>query len=283
MLLTTGAIGAVLVTPLSVSAGSLNETDNPLWELGAIGVTTYLPDYPGADQNHLNAMVFPWVAYRGKIFRAGDKGMLRARLVRTDKVEFDVSVDGAFPVSSDNNTARKGMSDLDWMGEVGPRLTINILKTKAQNRSARIDLDLPVRAAFSTTFQDFDVQDHGYVFSPALTYKNVNFSGTDLTVKLRAESVFASQDFMDYFYTVPTQYVTSTRAAYQSKSGYLGSRLRTTIEYPWTDRVMTYVQARAESFHGATNADSPLHRSNTGLGVGFGLRYSFYQSDERSK
>jgi len=44
---------------------------------------------------------------------------MRARLFDTDRVEINISVNGAIPVKSDESGARKGMPDLDPTVEIG--------------------------------------------------------------------------------------------------------------------------------------------------------------------
>lgn len=94
----------------------------PLWELGVVIGAGYAPDYPAADEYSARILPLPYFVYRGKVFRSEESGLLRGRIVQTARVEFDVSVAGAVDTKSHQNDARRGMPDLDWMGQIGPRL-----------------------------------------------------------------------------------------------------------------------------------------------------------------
>ena len=45
--------------------------EKPLWEIGVVGGGGWLPDYPAADQNHLQGLVLPYAIYRGDFLRLG--------------------------------------------------------------------------------------------------------------------------------------------------------------------------------------------------------------------
>ena len=56
------------------------DNNKPLWEIGLVGIAGYVPDYPSSDENRLNGIVLPYFIYRGEIFRAGDKDIIRGRI-----------------------------------------------------------------------------------------------------------------------------------------------------------------------------------------------------------
>ena len=125
----------------------------PLWELGFGAGGGWIPDYPAAGENSFKGLPFPFVVYRGKIFRVGDRrGILSGRFLNTDKYEFDISVQGAFPVDSDDNEARRGMPDLDWLVGIGPQLKLKLINNPGKNR-----LTLNLQAAVSIFHRYFIV------------------------------------------------------------------------------------------------------------------------------
>jgi outer membrane scaffolding protein for murein synthesis (MipA/OmpV family) len=247
--------------------------EKPFFELGVVLGGAYLPDYPAAGQNHLQAVTLPYFALRGDVIRSDERGLLRSSLIKTDRFEFDVSLDGAFPADSDENDARKGMEDLDWIGEFGPRLQITLVKAA---RDAKVDLEIPIRAIFSTDFRSAAAR--GFDFEPALAYQNVNFLMPQLEVKLSASATFATEDLMDYFYEVPPANVTATRPRFNAKSGYLGSTLNLTVTKPVSKRFRLIGIARGDFHQGAENDQSPLFREKTTFGGGIALIWSFFQS-----
>ncbi len=144
-------LAAALALPVAGAAQAQEIAGEPLWELGVAAGVGSLPDYPAADQNHVRALALPFIRYRGDILRSDEKGLVRGRFIRTPDVEFDISLNGSFPARSDKNTARAGMPDIDWLGEVGPRLEWTV--ARAAGDIARVTLELPVRTVWSTDFK----------------------------------------------------------------------------------------------------------------------------------
>jgi outer membrane scaffolding protein for murein synthesis (MipA/OmpV family) len=260
-----------------VAAQKAEPDGKPLFELGLVGGGGYTPDYPAAGQNHFQGLALPYVAYRGEFLRAGDRGFVRGRLVRRRNLELDVSLGGSFPADSDANDARRGMPDLDWLGEVGPRLQYTVARAA---RDARIDLELPIRAAFSTNFTS-ELEFRGFVFAPELAYQNENFLDADLELKLGVGPSFASEDLMDYFYEVSPAFATPARPAFDAGGGYLGTKLELLLTKQVNPRIRSFFALRADLHHGASNRASPLFRQDLTFSVGIGLVVSLYQSERR--
>lgn len=98
--------------------------DKALWELGIVGGGGYVPDYLAAGDSHAKGIGSPYIMYRGKFWRLGEKGIVRGRLAHKRNWGLDISLGGSYASDSDDNKARKGMPDLDWMAEIGPRLQV---------------------------------------------------------------------------------------------------------------------------------------------------------------
>ena len=118
---------------------------------------------------------------------------LRGRLARERNWELDISVDGSFSADSGDNKARKGMPDLDWLGELGSRLQVTLARAA---RDAKINFELPVRAVISTDLAEFDFR--GFIAAPQLTYQHENFYFRDLELKLGVGSNFVTTKTADY-------------------------------------------------------------------------------------
>ena len=116
-----------------------NLEQSPLWEIGVGAGGTNTPDYPGSDQNHTWAIPFPFGIYRGEIVHSDRWGGTRARFFRTVGYEFNVSAGGGLPSSSNRNDARAAMPNLEWLGEIGPRLMFDVLSF-SENRLLRVGL-----------------------------------------------------------------------------------------------------------------------------------------------
>jgi outer membrane scaffolding protein for murein synthesis (MipA/OmpV family) len=246
----------------------------PLFELGLAAGGGYVPDYPAAGQNHVNGIVLPFPIYRGEFLRSDGKGLLRGRFIHGRDFELDVSLSGSLDADSDNNDARRGMPDLDHLAEFGPRLQWTIARAE---KWAKIDLELPLRAVFSTDFSS--VEHRGYLAEPQIAYQHENFLRFGLKLKLGLSAAFASEDLQDFFYQVDAPFVTATRPLFDAEAGYLGSRLRLSLLYPLGKHLRLFLIGDAESHHGAANEDSPLFREKLTYGAGIGLIWSFYQSE----
>ncbi len=270
------SLAACFCVGLALAPAAAAEREKPLFELGLAGGGGYLPDYPAAGQNHAHAIALPFFAYRGEVVRSDEKGLLRGRLVRTDRVELDVSLNGSFAVDSDDNDVRRGMPDLDHLGEVGPRLQITLARAA---HAAKIDLELPVRAVFSTDFSQLDFR--GFTFAPQLAYQHDRFFDPTTAFKFGIGPIFATVELMEYFYEVPRPFATAGRRAYAASAGYLGTRIEaSTVGEIWP-RVTGFLGGRIDFHRGAANDDSPLFRERTTYTIGAGLILSLVQSAQR--
>jgi outer membrane scaffolding protein for murein synthesis (MipA/OmpV family) len=269
-------VAAVLALIACVTAAQGRDAGKPKFELGIIGGGAYTADYPASDQQHAHPLILPYLVYRGELLYSDERGPA-ARLVNFPNLKFDISGSGSFPADSKNNRARAGMPDLDFIGEVGPRLEWTIARAP---RDARLVFELPLRAAFSTDLgSNFDFR--GFVMAPELAYQNENFldSGTKLKFGLRAS--FATSKLMDYFYQVNPAFVTPTRPAFDAKAGYLGSSAQLSMTKPLNDRVKGVVLGKLDYLGGAENRASPLFRDTFDYSIGVGLIVSFYVSESR--
>src|SRR5664279_2209542 len=140
----------------------------PLWELGIAAGGIYSPDYPAADHNSLHGLALPLVIYRGDILRLGKDSIAKGVFIDNDYAELNMSLAASFNANSSDNNARRGMPDLDYLGEIGPQLKIKL----GEIYGGKTELQLPVRAVFST---DFGRLDHrGYLFNIKLFHERKN-------------------------------------------------------------------------------------------------------------
>ena len=248
----------------------------PLWELGVVVGAGYLPDYPAADEYSARVVPLPYFVYRGKVFRSEESGLLRGRFINTGRVELDISLAGALDVKSKDNLARAGMPDLDWMGQIGPRLQIVLARAA---RDAHVDLELPVRAVLSTDFSK--IEHIGFLSVPELAYQHDNVFGNGTRLKLGLGLTFADQQFQEVLYGVPDAFATATRPAYDATAGYMGAKISLGVAAPVSPALRVLGQVRADFHHGAANEASPLFRSKTTGTVLVGAIWSFLYSSQR--
>lgn len=247
----------------------------PLWEAGvaAFGVST--PAYPGSSDRSTRLLPLPFLIYRGEVLRA-DQGGVGARLVKTERVEFDVGFSGALPAHSSDVAARAGMPDLNTLIEFGPRLKV-LLATPTP--TSRLRLELPLRAVMEV---QGGVRRQGTTLEPKLSYELRGADprwGYDLSVA----AVFADRRLNRYFYEVAPAYANASRPAYQADAGLLLTRIGVSATYKFNDDVRLYGFVREESYRGSANADSPLLQKRSGTSFGLGFTWTLGRSTTMDK
>ncbi len=247
----------------------------PKWEAGIAAGGGWTPHYPAADEGNAAIAGVPYLKYRGQRLRLGEDGLVTGRLFRTARVHVTASVRGSLPASSNDNTARAGMPDLDALFEVGPQVELLLAGHREDNS---VSLKLPVRFVFSTDFSN--LRDRGVVFQPRLSYHHEGLFGSDdLSATASIGPSFASERLMDYFYEVPPQFATPERPASRADGGYLGSDLAFSLTYRVSPRFNLLVGTEVSYYGGATNRDSPLFRSDTGVKAGVGFAWKLWTSE----
>lgn len=264
---------ALLIVILGFFAAA-DEAPRPLLELGLGGGSGYSPDYPGADQSRFHHIAFPVFYYHGRIFRADREDGTRARVVNKPVWAVDVSGSGAFPIESKDNRAREGMDDLDWLGEFGPRLYVRLENTHDFVMRAYV----LARGAFTTDFAFTKAR--GLVFGVGLSIEKKHFLKQELTLYSRITPQAATQEYHDYFYSVPDAYQTANREAYNAKAGYLGTWSSLGIAYE-SPRFLATTGVAFITTEGSANEASPLYKSDSNVAAFIGLAWFFYHSEER--
>jgi outer membrane scaffolding protein for murein synthesis (MipA/OmpV family) len=263
--------------PLLIRAAAAESNDTPLWEIGLTAAGGWVPDYPAADEYHLAKLALPYAIYRGSIFRAGEEGIARGRFLRHRHVELDIGLAASLPADSDQNSARRGMPDLDTLIEVGPRLGIRLAGLKT---TSNLSLQLAVRPVMSVDWSHLAYR--GIVFNPQLVYTHRRLFNSKTRFVARLGPVFATSEFMDYFYEVDPHFATPSRPEFNAQGGYLGSRLSLSLLTSLTNRIRIFGAMRIGYYEGATNEDSPLFRDQLNVGVGLGVIWSVFQSKRQA-
>src|SRR5664279_5752164 len=98
----------------------------PLWEAGLGVAGLSLPDYRGSDQQRFYVLPLPYLVYRGDLLRLDNNG-LSGLLFHSERVQLNISVDAWVSAKSSQNTARRGMPDLDPTFQIGPALELSLI------------------------------------------------------------------------------------------------------------------------------------------------------------
>jgi outer membrane scaffolding protein for murein synthesis (MipA/OmpV family) len=263
----------VMISNLNVMllhAEETNQTYPSEWELGVGVGGVSLPHYRGADQHAEYIAPIPYIAYNGKRLKIDREGG-RFYFYNSKDVKVDVSTAFALNVNSNDNRARTGMSDLDNIVEIGPRILFNLYQS--DDKDLRFRLGVPLRAAYAINFSQ--VKNIGLVFSPYLQLRYFT-SGWESAVSYGP--MWANESYHDYFYEVSPQYVSPTRSLYNAKAGYSGSRLTLTLSKRF-DKMHFGLFARYDDLSGASFINSPLVKQNDSLMVGVALSWILKKSD----
>ena len=275
--LTVGPLLAalVLIAAAGNAAAQAAPEALPLWELGVAGGAATTPAYPGSSDRTRRGLLLPMIVYRGEVFRS-DQGGIGARLVNSDRYEFDIGLAGSLPADSDDVAARAGMPDLGTLLEFGPRLKIKLANPSP---STRLAIELPLRAVIEAR-NGFRQQ--GFTFEPELTYNVAGPRGL-WTMGLNLSLVAGDSKINRYFYEVAPAFATAQRPAYQADAGLMLVRVGASASRKLGPDVRMFGFARYDSYASAANKDSPLMRRNNGISAGLGFSWTLKRSAERAK
>jgi outer membrane scaffolding protein for murein synthesis (MipA/OmpV family) len=260
--------------PGQVRAQSQPEAQ-PKWEVGlGLGVLS-VPDYRGADTRSTYLLPAPYFVYRGEILQA-DRSGLRAALFESDRVELNLSLNASVPGRSDNSPLRRGMEKLRPIVEAGPTADLRLWSSERQQ--ARLDLRLPVRAAFTVESSPRHV---GWLFSPNLLLQMGDPGGLrGWKLGLQTGPVYSSREYNRYLYGVSATDARADRPAYAAPGGYAGMQAMATLSKRFS-RYWVGAFLRYDHLGGAAFAGSPLVRQRSAVTGGLAVSWVFGQSAAR--
>lgn len=265
----------------NVSADDASTQDSPdypgwkeLWSDLTLGVgiaAVDYPHYPGSPQSDTLVAPLPYLEYEGD-WLSIDRDGIQASLFKSDRAKLDISVSGSLPVNNDDDILREGMNDLELILEVGPELEVKL----AQWGNNTLELHLPLRAALELDPSN-GIEPVGWVFDPRVHYE-WRTQSTEFEIDLGAYT--ADQEYNQLLYGVSQPFATLARPQYRAKSGLVGYRLSSTIQYDvgaWS--FLAY--ARYMDLGSAKNTDSPLFVDDSYVlfGVGAIWRFKYADSD----
>jgi outer membrane scaffolding protein for murein synthesis (MipA/OmpV family) len=246
----------------------------PQWELGLGVAAIDFPIYRGARERRSYLLPAPYVQYRGEFLQI-ERERVRGLLFRSERVELDISLNGAVPVSSSDSEARRGMPDLDPTMELGPSLNVHLLKD--EGRRFNLDLRLPLRAVIATKLTHLDRQ--GWLFQPQLNLDLPSVGQSGWNLGLTGSLLFGDQGYHSYFYDVAPQYATVDRPAFSAPAGFSGKQLLASLSRRRGD-LWLGAFVRWDDLSGAAFADSPLVQSRQSFAAGFMVAWVFAKSDK---
>jgi len=261
---------ALTVLPLLAIGAVHADTGKPLWEAAMGLFPSTFPAYRGSSEQQYYLIPFPFLVYRGEIFKA-DRHGLRALLFDNRRVELNISSNAAIPVNSDKEPRREGMPDLDTTLEIGPSLNLLLTPPSVEDR---LQLKLPVRLAVATDFSSLETV--GWVFNPHLNFDSPHvLHGWNTGFNLGP--LFATRDYHDYYYRVKPAYVRPDRPLYRPSGGYSGmlavASISRRFDSYWVGGFVRYDYLRGAEFD-----DSPLVDTDHSFMAGVAVTWFFARS-----
>ncbi len=246
-----------------------NEDSRPLWQFGFGAGGGVSPHYPASDQTSLRFLASPTFRYRGRVLRSDDEGT-RARLIKFENAEVDLSGAASFPVSSSENEARKGMRQLDWIGEGGPRLNLRWkFQTLGKRRADSLRLTFPFRAVASS--DGSSIAHRGFIFQPGISFERYlnapTILNSDVSIEVDSYISFIDANLGNYFFGVADLDATPTRRAYESKAGPLTASIGLTMyispKSSQNNGSSFFAGVRSSTMAWSVNRESPLHKADS--------------------
>jgi len=270
----TRAAIALAAATIAVMMHAARAAELPLWEAGAGIAVLDFPDYRGSDERHTLVLPIPYLVYRGDFLKADREG-LRGQFYMDDRLDLHVSVNGSIPVDSADNSARRGMPDLDPTLEIGPNLTVMLMRSDTMH----LNLRFPLRAVIATNLSH--VHDEGWVFQPQINVDFYDrFPGPGWNLGFAAGPLYGNTRYHNYFYGVAPQFATTERPAYEAGAGYAGMQFIAALSkrYPsyWVGGFV-----RADTLSGAVFENSPLVRQKESFAGGVAVSWIFSRSERR--
>ena len=270
-LLACGTAAAQTTAPPSTQALAADPGARqlPLWEFGLGLAALRLPDYRGSDHSSGYVLPLPYFVYRGEWLRADREG---ARAVLLDTQRFDVDVSLAAAAPARHNAARDGMADLPARVELGP--SVNVEFWRAADRSAKFELRMPLRAAYTLQRSPRNV---GWTLNPHL---NLDLRGVanGWDVGVQSGVVLGDRRFHNFLYGVAPSEATAQRPAFEARGGYAGWLALAGVSRRF-DSVWVGAFVRYDNLSGAVVQASPLVKTDHNLTYGIAVSWIFSASD----
>ncbi len=235
-------------------------------EAGIGGFAISLPAYPGSKDQSSYLLPFPYFYYKDEKITVDREGLVGS-LIQGQNWEIDVSFSGGIPVRSEDARIRKGMPDLDWTAEAGPRLLYYFSGQEESERYFRMHVF--ARKAFATDFSS--INSIGYKAGLGWEYEQkIKWQDKEVVWTNRFTFNWADNNNLDYFYSVPQRYANEIRPQFNAHTGYAGMEVSSGITAKFRDIWLgTFV--RYQNFSNTAQANSPLLQVDSNWSVGLGV------------
>lgn len=243
---------------------ALAYAEKPQWELGA-GITGInLPLYPGSSQSKNYLIPFPYFRFTSKYLEVDDG--IRAFLLQSPNLRFNISADLGVPVNSDDSKLRMDMPDLNTVIQIGPSLEYIFSGSRSEPYEFRFEL--PLRTAIATDLKS--TQNVGWILEPRITFETLRPFKNGYAYQVSTGLRYSTKEYHQYYYDVPAAFVTAERPLFESDGGYSGYFMDLIGNWRHDDLIyFTFI--RYQNLSGTAFEDSPLVDDTNYFSVGLGL------------
>ena len=271
----------------AMSAPQSAPAERPLWQFGFGAGGGVAPHYPASDQSSLRFLAAPTFRYRGRVLRSDDEGT-RARLMKFENAEIDLSGAASFPVDAGDNEARHGMRPLEWIGEAGPRLN---LRWRFQNagkiKGDLLRFTLPIRGVASSNGST-SLAHRGFILQPGLSFERVlkasDLLKSEISVEVDGYVSIIDAKLGEYYFGVSQADVTPRRKFYEARSGLLAASVGLTFFVTPKDSSngsSFFLGVRNATMAWSSNRESSLHKTDQQLSFFAGFNLLWFNSSSR--
>ena len=287
----TTAYAEVLETPPPISDPNFKEVPQseqsgelvPLWILELNLMAVSLDAYPGSDFKRTIVLPFPNFRLNSPYLQTSGGGV-NARIFNSEKVDLGLTMGGSLPVKNKELESRedRDLPDLDPTFEIGMGLRYTPIKNKAWELKS----NFPIRKSTGIAYEDQDKLykahkpvDLGWTFSPRVTLVKY-FKNKDVHHEIDFEigSRYATQQNMNYFYGVESQFALPGEGAFLAEQGLVNNWVELGWIRKW-ERWRLSISAEYLDMHNAKNSDSPLFQEKDSWFGFIILSYNYTQSN----
>ena len=269
-------VGICLLWPVPALADPPPANDSasqPSLELGIGLGGLYFPDYPGAGESRKLLLPFPYIVYHGPHLDV-TQSRVRGIVLAQSRFSLDVDFDGAVSVASADTRERRGMPDLDWIGEAGPALRYHVWSSEGDD--SYLDAVLPARAAVSA--RGMTVHDRGWAWAPRIEYDHIQGEPAHaFEFDASFWTLWNDAKLNDYVYGVTPQFAGAGRPTFEPGGGYSGYTLDLGLSLHQGSLVYGCF-LRYTNLNGAVFAASPLVTREQDVSVGLAVSWVIQSS-----
>jgi outer membrane scaffolding protein for murein synthesis (MipA/OmpV family) len=229
-----------------------------------------VPHYLGSSESEVYVLPVPYIRYQSETLNI-DRNFIQQKLFQQGNWSIEISLSGAVPVDNEKSSAREGMDDLDFIGELGPALQYHFNGDRLSDNA--LYLSLPVRGAISTDFTQASYR--GYTFNPRLIWRKAyQLESSLVRSQLSGGLRSASSHMHDYIYGVDDKFKNEGRKQYTGNAGYGGFTASYNASILFDDYMLAGF-IRYANISGASFEGSPLVQQNTSLLFGIAWIHLF--------